>query len=231
MTCSDVLAELNLPPSGISRQEDVTAAASIPFGEDMWLYYLLQASLRKILNGIHSDVYKIRKNRDHASASDELKFSKYYDTWLEQWRETLPPQIQWDDSDPPAKDINAARLRAKYYGAKYIIHRPFLNFYIHGLVNDPGRHHQNSDSPALSNAELTRDSPSSGAPATPAGSAGRRPSVNNTDVNAMSLGPNAIEAHCKKCLDAAVQSTSAFHAFDTLTNRPVLTNIFGTAHA
>lgn len=40
----------------------------------------------------------------------------------------MPPAIQWHDTDEPASNINAARLRAKYYGACYIIHRPFLRY-------------------------------------------------------------------------------------------------------
>jgi hypothetical protein len=45
--------------------------------------------------------------------------------------------MQWDDGDPPSEDINEARLRAKYYGAKYIIHRPSLYYALH---NWPGKY-------------------------------------------------------------------------------------------
>ena len=39
--------------------------------------------------------------------------------------------------DEPATNINAARLRAKYYGACYIIHRPFLKYALdHELFSD-----------------------------------------------------------------------------------------------
>ncbi|OQE64977.1 hypothetical protein PENNAL_c0217G02357, partial [Penicillium nalgiovense] len=37
---------------------------------------------------------------------------------LDGWRESLPDSMQWDESDPPANEINAARMRAKYYGAR-----------------------------------------------------------------------------------------------------------------
>ncbi|OQE64976.1 hypothetical protein PENNAL_c0217G07760, partial [Penicillium nalgiovense] len=37
---------------------------------------------------------------------------------LDRWRESLPDSMQWDESDPPANEINAARMRAKYYGAR-----------------------------------------------------------------------------------------------------------------
>src|SRR5450432_4141243 len=39
---------------------------------------------------------------------------------------TVAPSMVWSDSDPPANDILAARLRAKYYGTENITYRPFL---------------------------------------------------------------------------------------------------------
>ena len=50
---------------------------------------------------------------------------------LQQWRRSLPEVMQWKDHDPPSKDINVARMRAKYYGACYIIHRPLLYYALH----------------------------------------------------------------------------------------------------
>lgn len=41
-----------------------------------------------------------------------------------------PPQLRWKDSEVPLAEINVARLRAKYCGAYYIIHRPFLHHII-----------------------------------------------------------------------------------------------------
>ena len=75
---------------------------------------------------------------------------------IKQWRVTIPPAIQWDDNDPPAADINAARLRAKYYGACYIIHRPFLRYALdHDMFSDtssPG-----AMAPPLSFGRLERE--------------------------------------------------------------------------
>ena len=39
--------------------------------------------------------------------------------------------MMWKDTDPPATEINAARMRAKYYSARYIIHRPVLYHALH----------------------------------------------------------------------------------------------------
>ena len=66
---SDVLAELDLPPSGISRLEDSmmlpgAVSSPSPFPETqeedslMWMYYLAQIALRKLLNRVHTALYK-----------------------------------------------------------------------------------------------------------------------------------------------------------------------------
>ncbi|KAH1372036.1 hypothetical protein KXX49_000372, partial [Aspergillus fumigatus] len=39
--------------------------------------------------------------------------------------------MKWKDADPPSNNINVARMRAKYYGTRYIIHRPLLYQALH----------------------------------------------------------------------------------------------------
>jgi len=189
----------------------------------MWMYFHFQCSLRKILNTVHSDLYDHKKGNYRDKGT--LGLAKNHDNWLEGWRDSLPLPLRWDDNDPPATDINAARLRAKYYGAKYIIHRPFIHIFLHHTSNNP----RAPESPALSVSELNQASPASGAPATPVATRDRRNSP-NLDHNYAGMEP-MIYQNCEKCIDAAIRSTSAFHAFDVVSNRPVLTNIFGTAHA
>ena len=66
---SDILAELDLPASGISRLEsrmnspNGTTAHSVPNEIDspaamMMYYYMAQIVLRKTLNRVHTDLYK-----------------------------------------------------------------------------------------------------------------------------------------------------------------------------
>src|SRR5436305_1148659 len=53
---------------------------------------------------------------------------------LEGWRavtHTCSPEMAWDDNNYQTSDINAARMRAKYYGAKVIINRPTLHAALH----------------------------------------------------------------------------------------------------
>ena len=44
-------------------------------------------------------------------------------------------------------------------------------------------------------------------------------------------GDQSHEASCRKCIEAAISSTTSFHAFSASSNRPIITNVFGTAHA
>ncbi|KAI5279165.1 hypothetical protein KEM54_004317, partial [Ascosphaera aggregata] len=134
---SDILAELDLPHSGLSRYEskvkfpdflrvhNISGGPESPRGQILVLY-LTQIVLRNVLNGTHTHLYK---------ADDPLlHFKKTLSINLEEWRQSLPPLLQWNDGDPPSDDINIARMRAKYYGARYIIHRPLLHHALHSFT-------------------------------------------------------------------------------------------------
>ncbi|KAF8418428.1 hypothetical protein EV426DRAFT_707572 [Tirmania nivea] len=238
---SDILAELDLPPSGISRLED---SMLLPSGhstdsidgdvcEDdplMWMYYLAQIVLRKLLNRAHTALYKQHVGRTIAETNRSLAIARELDFQLEQWRNALPAPLRWDESDPPPSDINAARLRAKYFGARYIIHRPFVYQAVHGLMGS-------ASSPAMSPSEMG-GSPREG---TPGGGAvaGRISSAagdlseagGSVCVGTGAKGDQSLEASCRKCIEAAISSTTSFHAFSASSHRPIITNVFGTAHA
>ena len=136
---------------------------------------------------------------------------------LEDWLKVLPPQLRWNDTDPPATDINVARLRAKYYGARYIISRPFLNLALHSqdlreaLVrqveslpypkfHSPHGRHQGTMAPPI------------------------RVGFRESDQ------VKEILRSAEQCVDAAMRSTEAFDGVRQR-ERLVVTNIFGTAHA
>ncbi|KAG0131492.1 hypothetical protein HOY82DRAFT_608088 [Tuber indicum] len=213
---SDVLAELDLPPSGISRLED-----SMP----------LPSSVTD--SSSIEDKVKLDSPRSLAIAR-ELDFQ------LEQWKLHLPEALRWEESDPPPADINAARLRAKYFGARYIIHRPFVYHAIHGgngVYNAPNNGGVfSTSSPARSASEMSQSSPSATTPGgfnplgNTAGGGARRISIAG-ESERTELAPVSLEASCRKCIDSAISSTTAFHAFSPDVNRPVITNVFGTAHA
>jgi len=136
---------------------------------------------------------------------------------LKDWLQVLPPQLRWNDTDPPATDINVARLRAKYYGARYIIHRPFLNYALH------------SQSLRESIDKRLESLPSFGSP-----SGRHEGAMAPPTPRALSSGATdqveKILLSAKLCIDAAMQSTEAFDGVRQR-ERLVVTNIFGTAHA
>ena len=153
---------------------------------------------------------------------------------LRHWRELLPGELQWNDSEPPPSNINAARLRAKYYGARYIIYRPFLHYAIH-LMDQPGESVSKlpDDSPPFESGRTsTHESPTrpvvSQAFGTVSGRSGSeampppRPTASYTRLD------DTVMNACRSCITAAMQSTAAFHG---ISQRPIVTNIFGTAHA
>lgn len=153
---------------------------------------------------------------------------------LDFWRKSLPDHMNWDDDDPPSSDINVARLRAKYYGARYIIYRPLLHYALHQTVDQDESHF----SQAFSQRGLKSEQVSSFSTQTPQASSmtrwssdmgisgGRDDDIHRT-VDWEEL-PEPIQEACTICVNAAIRSTQAFHGIQ---GRPIITNIFGTAHA
>ena len=228
---SDILAEVELPPSGITRYERQqhreiptgVTLESIPESDgqkDILRFYSYQVQIRRTLNDIHSILYRI------VPSSNELQkpclvLLNTLDTNLELWRGMLD-DWQWNDADHQSTNINIARMRAKYYGAKYIIHRPALHYALRVVGVQPSRpnsEHSNSpqaQSPPVSSAcSLTaRD---------------RNPREMPPPGRTADIGIEAwITCSARKCIDAAIRSTTAF---DAISGRLIITNIFGTLHA
>ncbi|KAJ6081446.1 hypothetical protein N7499_006320 [Penicillium canescens] len=246
---SDLLADLDVPASGISRYEgrmglpkgkftithlpdDPSAPAS-----KMILYYLAQLHLHKLLNRVHTFLYEV-ENQGQTRWSSTVQQALSMN--LELWRTSLPDSMKWKDSDEPADDINAARMRAKYYGAQYIIHRPLLYHALHhghtGTRVGPFRHTSMESSTATqemssmmhqnNNLAANMLPMSSGTDSTSAASVAHGwtpPKVQLCEL------PKKLRMACKICIDSAIQSTEAFDGVGG--HRLVVTNIFGTAHA
>lgn len=255
---SDLLAELDIPASGISRSEgrmglpkgrytialpdDLSAPSTM-----MMLFYSAQIHLRKVLNRVHTDLYKVEKQgqtRWSSNVQEALSMN------LNLWRNSLPDIMGWSDKDPPASDINAARMRAKYYGARYIIHRPLLYHALHygqtgARIGSVG--HNSVDSPtgstsasasqtqhmspsmtytnyrATGMSRIVSDYGSTPSNGTSTSTAGwTPPKANLRDL------PQKLRRACAVCIESAILSTEAL---DGIEDRLVVTNIFGTAHA
>ncbi|WEW57904.1 hypothetical protein PRK78_003371 [Emydomyces testavorans] len=248
---SDILAELDLPASGISRSEGrmefpkAVFAHSIPNEMEapdtlMMMYYLAQIHLRKVLNQVHTHLYKAEKTSNGEKRTRwTTKIQEALSDMLESWRSGLPHTMRWNDSDPPARDINIARMRGKYYGARYIIHRPLLHHALHpmipkhhnpGLVESPAPSVVSSAnsqiSPALAHVQQveTIDRWSGNMPPPLRITSSQDPPQPPFEKD---LDPK-LHSACVTCIEAAMQSTIAF---DEVEGRPIVTNIFGTAHA
>ena len=221
---SDILAELRLPSSGIvaiesmlpmvhsvsdaveesyepiQQQEEVT-------GDNTLLYYVAQTFLRRRLNQIHQELYGQECLKQSVAQVAAILAS--HEEVCSQWRDTLPPDLNWDDDDELPADILDARLRGKYWGARYLANRPFLDYALHIM-------------PHVRDGMTIEDA--------------AKDAHNNSRVPAEilifkaihSMGERAIWAATQRCIECAMHSTVAF---DGVPDRLVVTNIHGTAHA
>ncbi|OQD71222.1 hypothetical protein PENPOL_c001G07584 [Penicillium polonicum] len=243
---SDLLAELDIPASGISRSEGRLA---IPKGKwtlilpndlnapqtMMMLFYSAQIHLRKVLNRVHTDLYKVEKQgqtRWSSTVQEALSLN------LDLWRKSLPQSMQWDESDPPATEINAARMRAKYYGARYIIHRPLLYHALHyghtgARVGPVGQSLVDSPTSQQLSPSMLHSAARAPKMARMSSKMGSMPAAVSTDWQPPKVRlhelPKKLKAACHICIQSAIKSTEAFDGVGG--HRLVVTNIFGTAHA
>ncbi|KAJ5472063.1 hypothetical protein N7539_008632 [Penicillium diatomitis] len=132
---SDLLVALNLPASNTRLTEGEIhlprGRFTIDFSNDltapaarMLIIHSARIHLRKILNHVQFDLYRAKKKGQFGRLWSETL--EALSANLELWRENLPNMVNWKDNDPPAAEINAARMRAEYYDARYMIHRPSL---------------------------------------------------------------------------------------------------------
>lgn len=222
---SDILAEMKLPDSGIQDiegklclpnnmpEDEVESYRALePDGrredyDNILLFYTAQLWLRRKLNEVHRQMYGT--DCVNQSISQVQEMLQGHESILTAWRECLPPRLAWKDDDPEPSDILAARLRAKYWGARYVINRPFLDFGLHIL---PGLKAGDS----LEN--LARD-----------GYGNKRDKAEVHLFKAIQqLGEREVWRASQRCVFAAMKSTVAF---DGVKDRLIVTNIHGTAHA
>lgn len=237
---SDIIAEMEFPPSGIVSKEgsmfkeipNQLTLADPERGVDEsriveeHRHYLYQIQLRRTLN----DGLKYLYNEDRAQIKPPETVITVLGSNLEDWRNVLG-NWNWDDDNHQHSDVNVARMRGKYYGAKYILHRPALYWALH---------FSSSPSTPLSRPSESPGGPGYGSefssPAITHSFGSHQASAANRRVSDMRPPPVKsveplekwiIEAS-QKCVHAAIRSTTAF---DKVPPRLVITNIFGTAHA
>ncbi|OAA81166.1 Zn(2)-C6 fungal-type DNA-binding domain protein [Akanthomyces lecanii RCEF 1005] len=138
---SDLLAELDLPHSGVAQFEE---QVGLPGGfasdgeddeqqdrvgaDELW-YFLAEIALRRLLNRVSTllysdDAFVRPPNLGH--------MVKELDYQLTQWYESLPPPLQFSFARVPLQDPVQTVLKLRYYACKVIIYRP----YIHCVLED-----------------------------------------------------------------------------------------------
>ena len=222
---SDILAELRLPSSGIQTIENMLlmprgmgdnemenyegfeADSSRESSDRILLFYSAQAYLRRRLNQVHKEMYGDTCLNQTLTQVREMLSG--HESILGDWRDTLPPNLQWHDNDRPAADILEARLRAKYWGARYVINRPFLDYALHIMPH--ARDGRSIESVATDVHGNPRD---------------------KAEIHLFKaielMGEEEVWQASKRCIEAAMQSTIAL---DGVPDRLIVTNIHGTAHA
>lgn len=146
---SDLLAELDLPHSGIVHFEELVdlpgdfedddddedmnnesingpgylAPGDSPVAHDELWYFLAEIALRRLLNRVSHMIYQKGSSLNLASLGpivSELDFQ------LSQWYENLPQPIQFPLAHPPSSNPVQTVLRLRYFACRTIIYRPYI---------------------------------------------------------------------------------------------------------
>lgn len=145
---SDLLAELDLPHSGIvhfeelvdlpggfdedDEDEDVDIddvddpmypMSDVPAGHDELWYFLAEIALRRLLNRVSHMIYQKDSTLTLSSLGpivSELDFQ------LSQWYENLPRPVQFPLDHPPTSNSVQTVLRLRYFACRTIIYRPYI---------------------------------------------------------------------------------------------------------
>ncbi|KAI0012338.1 hypothetical protein F4779DRAFT_626040 [Xylariaceae sp. FL0662B] len=216
---SDIIAELPLPQSGILQYEDrmpypnMEYAINQGFSQEVVTGYIAQLYLRKQLNQVHNLLYDPAKQRHSRNALQDPVMEegvKEIEAMLANSRDTWVPEgYKWKNDDPPADNILAARLRAKYWGSQVILYRPFLKQILENMTLP---------------VSLYRD------PQPPPNTwAAMGLNVGNAMNIPSGLDPRTLN-YARLAINALIESTRAFHGIDK-NQRIIITNVFGTAHA
>ncbi|KAK4548872.1 hypothetical protein LTR36_008645 [Oleoguttula mirabilis] len=150
---SDLLAELDLPHSGIVQYEEsmrlprsfpydaVTAAGNgdeLPGNDDLW-YFLAEIALRRLLNRVSHLIYAHKRSASLSIASLEPIVAEL-DYQLAQWYEGLPAPVKFPRERLPARDQIQTVLRLRYFACRTIIFRPYIQAVLadESVAHEPG---------------------------------------------------------------------------------------------
>ncbi|GKU08132.1 unnamed protein product [Fusarium langsethiae] len=210
---SDLIAEIQLPPSGLLSYEDDMPHPNMSllegFNQRILDSYPGQLYLRTHLNSIHRMFYApedpAKAGKDKFTNVDVVSKAVCGMNWV-------APSFAFREDDPPADNVLAARLRAKYWGAQVITYRPFIQQIL--LFSHSIKNHASCPNFLNASSEFRQDV--------------NAPMIHSKARTIRDIDPRVVEL-AKKGIKALIESTRAFHGLGD--KRPIITNIFGTAHA
>lgn len=211
---SDLIAELPLPPSGVLNYEEDMPHPNMSllqgFDQRVLDSYPGQLYLRTHLNSIHRMFYAPDDPNTTRAGPDKFKNVDLVADAVSgmNW---VAPSFAFKEDDPPASDILAARLQAKYWGAQMITYRPFIRQILQ-FTHSVHQHPSSPNPPTWS--EFRQDIIA--------------PAIRPGTKSIRDIEPHVIDL-ARKGIKALIESTRAFHNLGE--DRPIITNIFGTAHA
>ncbi|KAK3390955.1 hypothetical protein B0H63DRAFT_127951 [Podospora didyma] len=127
---SDLLAELDLPHSGVVAFEE---NVGLPCGfegdeqesvgrDDLW-YFLAEIALRRLLNRVSQLIY----SKDSMASTTSLEpVVAELDFQLTQWYESLPLPLQFPFTRTMLADPVQTVLRLRFFACRTIIYRPYI---------------------------------------------------------------------------------------------------------
>lgn len=127
---SDLLAELDLPHSGVVQFEE---NVGLPCGfegeeadqvgrDELW-YFLAEIALRRLLNRVSQLIY----SKDSIASTTSLEpVVAELDYQLTQWYESLPLPLQFPFTRTVLQDPIQTVLRLRFFACRTIIYRPYI---------------------------------------------------------------------------------------------------------
>lgn len=132
MEYSDLLAELELPHSGIAQFEELVGLpgafeddGEIPAGRDELWYFLAEIALRRLLNRVSNSIYT-KASPITNTATLEPMVSEL-DSQLTRWYNGLPQPVKFElhGKSPSTTPVQTV-LRLRYFACRTIIYRPYV---------------------------------------------------------------------------------------------------------
>jgi hypothetical protein len=130
---SDLLAEMELPHSGIVQLEELFGLPSAfePDGEkptapDYLWYFLAEIGLRRLLNRVSNSIYSISAPITNTAVLEPIVSE--LDAQLMRWYTGLPTQVRFElqTGRNPAATAAQTVLRLRYFACRTIIYRPYV---------------------------------------------------------------------------------------------------------